>query len=75
MRILHVINCIEIGGAETFLLRLMKELENQGHVNFLMTLSHEQNSMARAAYKQQMPRTPRRPSQSHSVAPIGSTSY
>jgi glycosyltransferase involved in cell wall biosynthesis len=44
MRILHVINCIEIGGAETFLLRLMKELENQGHVNFLMTLSHEQNN-------------------------------
>jgi glycosyltransferase involved in cell wall biosynthesis len=46
MRILHVINCIEIGGAETFLLRLMKELENQGHDNFLMTLSHEQNNQA-----------------------------
>jgi glycosyltransferase involved in cell wall biosynthesis len=46
MRILHVINCIEIGGAETFLLRLMKELENQGHVNFLMTLSQEQNNQA-----------------------------
>ena len=44
MRILHVINCIEIGGAETFLLRLIKELENQGHINFLMTLSHEQNN-------------------------------
>jgi glycosyltransferase involved in cell wall biosynthesis len=46
MRILHVINYIEIGGAETFLLRLMKELENQGHDNFLMTLSHEQNNQA-----------------------------
>lgn len=44
MRILHVINCIEIGGAETFLLRLLKELENQGHTNFLMTLEPDQNN-------------------------------
>lgn len=29
MRILHVINCIEIGGAETFLLRLIAELEKK----------------------------------------------
>ncbi|MFA7273195.1 MAG: glycosyltransferase family 4 protein [Crocinitomicaceae bacterium] len=46
MRILHVINCIEIGGAETFLLRLINELENQGHVNFLMTLTPENNNQA-----------------------------
>lgn len=41
MNILHVIGSINIGGAETFLLRLIDELRLKGHHSVLMLLSPE----------------------------------
>lgn len=43
MTILHVINAIRIGGAETFLLRLVKELEKQGHKSLILTFRPHKN--------------------------------
>lgn len=43
MTILHVINAIRIGGAETFLLRLVKELEKQGNKSLILTFRPHKN--------------------------------
>ena len=43
MNILFVINALEIGGAETFLMRLMKELFSRGHRTFIYVLEPRLN--------------------------------
>jgi glycosyltransferase involved in cell wall biosynthesis len=45
MTILHVINAIRIGGAETFLLRLVKELERKGHKSLILTFRPHKNEL------------------------------
>jgi glycosyltransferase involved in cell wall biosynthesis len=43
LNILHVINSLEIGGAETFLLRLIKEQVDVGHKVFLLVVTPAEN--------------------------------
>jgi glycosyltransferase involved in cell wall biosynthesis len=54
MNILFVINALEIGGAETFLMRLMKELFSREHRTFIYVLSPRLNndSFEEAFYKE-----------------------
>ena len=39
MRVLHIINSIELGGAESFLLRLIQAQEKLGYTCFLLLLN------------------------------------
>lgn len=50
MNILFVINYLEIGGAETFLLRLIKELKTSGVKPYLFLLAPEKNNPTFAKY-------------------------
>lgn len=45
MRVLHVINSIEIGGAENFLLRLMQAQQKRGYSLFLLIISPDNNDL------------------------------
>lgn len=45
MKILFVINDLEIGGAETFLMRFMKELHLHGHSTYIYTLEPAHNNI------------------------------
>lgn len=51
LNVLFIINSLEIGGAETFLLRLIKELSNTNKINpYLFVLSPEKNDVKFETY-------------------------
>ncbi len=43
LNVLHVINSLEIGGAETFLLRLITQQKKEGHTPFLLVINPQNN--------------------------------
>ena len=45
MRVLHIINSIELGGAESFLLRLIQAQEKLGYTCFLLLLNPQKNDL------------------------------
>lgn len=50
MRVLHIINSIELGGAESFLLRLIQAQEKLGYTCFVLLLNPQKNDVSYYKY-------------------------
>lgn len=50
MRVLHIINSVELGGAESFLLRLIQAQEKLGYTCFLLLLNPQKNDLSYYKY-------------------------